>query len=57
MTEETIKELIKAFAYGKTVDQVAEAEDMAVDEATAFKSEHATEIEERKALLKEEGWE
>ena len=56
MTEQAIKEIIKSFAYGMTAEQVAENEEMSVDDAKEFQKVHASEIKEKKADLKEGGW-
>ena len=56
MTEQTIQEIIKTFAYGYTAAHVAELEEMALEEAQKFETEHAEEIEQKKAELKEGGW-
>lgn len=56
MTEERVKEIIKSFAYGMTTDQVADAEEMSAEEAKAFETEHAEEIETKKEELRGGGW-
>ncbi len=56
MTEETKREIIKAFAYGYTVEEVAELEEMPLEDAIVFEKAYANEIEEKKAELREAGW-
>ncbi|MCD7918662.1 MAG: hypothetical protein LUG45_01005 [Clostridiales bacterium] len=56
MTEETKCEIIKAFAYGYTVEEVAELEEMPLEDAIVFEKANANEIEEKKAELREAGW-
>lgn len=56
MTEQTIKEIVKSFAYGFTVEQVAENENITVEEAESFMKEHSSDIESKKSDLKEGGW-
>ena len=45
MTEQTVKEIIKSFAYGPSLETMEK-----------FAEEHAAEIEQKKAELKEGGW-
>lgn len=56
MTEETKCEIVKAFAYGYTPEEVAEMEGMTVKEATDFREENMTAIMEKEADLQEAGW-
>ena len=56
MTEQTIQEIVKSFAYGYTAEKVAELEEMTLEEAQKFEADHAAEIEQKKAELKEGGW-
>lgn len=56
MTEQTIQEIVKSFAYGYTADKVAELEEMTLEEAQKFEAEHVAEIKQKKAELKEDGW-
>ncbi|MCD7828896.1 MAG: hypothetical protein LUG58_00475 [Clostridiales bacterium] len=56
MTEETKKEIIKAFAYDYTPEEVAEMEGMTVEEATAFREENMAAIAEKAEELSEAGW-
>lgn len=56
MTEQTMKELIKSFAYGETPVSLAEMGAVEKEEAEKFQSEHVAEIEAKKAELKEAGW-
>lgn len=56
MTEERVKEIVKSFAYGMTVEQVSDVEEMSTEEAKAFETEHAAEIEAKKEELRGGGW-
>ena len=56
MTEQTIQEIVKSFAYGYSAEHVAELEEMTLEEALKFETEYAEEIEQKKAELKEGGW-
>ncbi|MCD8143489.1 MAG: hypothetical protein LUD83_09500 [Clostridiales bacterium] len=56
MTEETRKELIKAFAYGYTVEEVAELEEMPLEDAVAFEKANANDIDAKRVELVESGW-
>lgn len=56
MTDETKSEIIKAFAYGFTPEEVAQSEGMTLEDAKAFKIANVSAITERENLLKEEGW-
>lgn len=56
MTEQQIKELIKEFAYGYNEEQVAEIEEISIDDAITLRNQYAKEIEEKKEQLKEGGW-
>ena len=56
MTEQTIQEIVKSFAYGYTAEKVAELEEMTLEEAQKFEQEYQAEIEQKKAELKEGGW-
>lgn len=44
MNKEEINEIVKAMAYGFTDEEVAEECEMTVDEAAAFRKEHADDI-------------
>ena len=55
MTEQTVQEIVKSFAY-YTAEKVAELEEMTLEEAQKFEADHAAEIEQKKAELKEGGW-
>lgn len=52
MTEQTVKEIIKSFAYGLFSDN----EGTSLETMQKFAEEHAAEIEQKKAELKEGGW-
>ena len=56
MTEQTVQEIVKSFVYGYTAEKVAELEEMTLEEAQKFEADHAAEIEQKKAELKEGGW-
>lgn len=56
MTEQTIQEIVKSFAYGYSAEHVAELEEMTLEEAQSFEQEHQAEIEQKKTELKEGGW-
>ena len=56
MTEQTVREIVKSFAYGYTSEKVAELEEMTLEEAQKFETEYSEEIEQKKAELKEGGW-
>lgn len=55
-TDETKSEIIKSFAYGYSVEKIAENEEITVEEATAFQEDNKDAIEDMKKYLKEEGW-
>lgn len=55
-TDETKQELIKSFAYDYTAEQIAELEEITVEEANQFATENAKAIEAKKTALKEGGW-
>jgi hypothetical protein len=56
MTEQRIKEIVKTFAYGYPVEEIAKLEEMTVEKMQKFEEEHKAEIEQKKADLKEGGW-
>ena len=56
MTEQTIKETIKSFAYGLSAKEISDNEGTSLETMEKFAVEHATEIEQKKAELKEGGW-
>lgn len=56
MTEQTIQEIVKSFAYGYSAEKVAELEETTLEEMQQFQANHAAEIEQKKAELKEGGW-
>ncbi len=49
-------EVIKALAYGKTVDEICEAEDVTREKVLEVEKECAKEIDERKEELKNGGY-
>lgn len=56
MSNETIKEIVKSFAYGYTPEKVAEVYEISKTEAAALQKKYAEAIEEKKNYLKEQGW-
>lgn len=56
MTEQMIKETIKSFAYGLSAKEISDNEGTSLETMQKFSEEHAAEIEQKKAELKEGGW-
>lgn len=56
MSNETIKEIIKSYAYGYTTEKVAEVYEISETEATELQKKYAAEIKEKESYLKEQGW-
>ena len=56
MTEQTVKEIIKSFAYGLSVKEISDNEGTPLEAMEKFAEEHAAEIEQKKVELKEGGW-
>ena len=56
MTEQTVKETIKSFAYGLSAKEISVNEGTSLETMVKFAEEHATEIEQKKVELKEGGW-
>ena len=56
MTEQTIKEVIKSFAYGLSAQEISDNEGTSLEAMETFQKEHAAEIEQKKEELKEGGW-
>ena len=56
MTEQVKAEIIKAFAYGKTPQEVVNAMSISLEEAKKLQQESAKAIEERKSQLESGGW-
>ena len=56
MTEQVKKEIIKAYAYGKTPQEAAAAMGISLEDAKRLQEENAEEIEERKSQLESGGW-
>ena len=56
MTNQKINEVIKAFAYGETPEQVAEVEGISAEAAKQVQREHADDIVEEKTMLQEAGY-
>lgn len=56
MTEQTIKEIIKSFAYGLSAKEISDNEGRSLETMKTFQKEHVTEIEQKMKELKEGGW-
>jgi hypothetical protein len=56
MTEQVKKEIIKAYAYGKTPQEAAAAMGVSLEDAKRLQEENAEAIEERKSQLESGGW-
>lgn len=56
MTEQMVKEIIKSFAYGLSVKEISDNEGTSLEAMQKFAEEHAAEIEQKRAELKEGGW-
>lgn len=56
MTEQVKKEIIKAYAYGKTPREVSEAMGISLEDAQKLQEENVETIEERKSQLESGGW-
>ena len=56
MTEQMKMEIIKAFVYGKTADEVADVTGVSVTEAEKFKAENEDVIVKKLGELKEAGY-
>lgn len=56
MTEQTIKEIIKSFAYGLSAKEISDNEGTSLETMKTFQKEHVTEIEQKMKELKEGGW-
>nr|DAV81624.1 MAG TPA: Sigma-70 region 3 [Caudoviricetes sp.] len=56
MTEQVKKEIIKAYAYRKTPQEVAAAMGISLEDAKRLQEENAEAIEERKSQLENGGW-
>lgn len=56
MTEQTVKEIIKSFAYGLSAKEISDNEGTSLETMEKFAEEHVAEIEQKKAELKEGGW-
>lgn len=50
------REIIKSFAYGYTVQQVADNYDISLAEAKRIQKDYSAAIEKRRNYLKEQGW-
>ena len=56
MTEQVKKEIIKAYAYGKTLREVSEAMGISLEDAQKLREENVEAVEERKSQLERGGW-
>lgn len=56
MSEQTINEIIKALAYGKTPQQIAEAEEISVSAVQEIQQSCAAEIAEEQEELRKAGY-
>ena len=56
MKEQMIKETIKSFTYGLSAKEISDNEGTSLETMQKFAEEHAAEIEQKKAELKEGGW-
>ena len=56
MTEQMMMEIIKAFVYGKTPDEVVDVTGVSVAEAEKFKAENEVAIAKKLEELKEAGY-
>lgn len=56
MTEQIQSEIIKSFAYGVSIEEVAEFYGMSTMDAEKFAKEHSVEISEKNNQLKKDGW-
>ncbi len=56
MNDQQLQEIIKAFAYGKTTEEVAAAEGISEKEATAILTGNIVKIKQRQQELKEGGY-
>ena len=56
MTEQTVKEIIKSFAYGLSAKEISDNEGASLEDIQEFAEAYAAEIEQKKAELKEGGW-
>ena len=56
MTEQVKKEIIKAYAYGKTPQEAAAALGISLEDAKRLQEENAEAIKERKSQLESGGW-
>ena len=55
-SQQTVKEIIKSFAYGLSAKEISDNEGTSLETMEKFAEEHAAEIEQKKAELKEGGW-
>lgn len=56
MNVQVLKEIIKAFAYGKTAAEVAKVRRISLEEAEAIERDNAQAIANKRAELKEAGY-
>lgn len=50
------REIIKSFAYGYSVDQIADTYEISKSDAESYKTKFSKDIEEETQYLKEQGW-
>lgn len=55
MTDQTLKEIFRSFAYGMGAEDVAKDYDLSVTDAQKIKTEHAAAIAAKTKELKESG--
>lgn len=53
MNRDTDAEVVKAFAYGMDIEDIANFAETTVEEIKAFQKQHAAEIQERKNAMEE----
>lgn len=56
MSDQRINEVIKAFSYGETPEQIAAAEGITVEEGRQVQRDFESEIEEEKVMLRKAGY-
>lgn len=56
MNDQQVQEIIKAFAYGKTAEEVEKAEGISEEDAISILCRHAAEIKKLQQELKEGGY-
>ena len=56
MTNQRIQEIIKALAYGETVEQAAAVEDVSVSDVQKIAVDRAAEIDAEREMLRKAGY-